>query len=197
MAKYAARKEMEENILQTAHAIFSVKGWEGTNLQDIADAMGISRGPIYYYFKSKKQLFEAMFQHRLGNDHVFARAILFGDGPFFSRLERMLLGWVKNRKNNAYMSDLQTVGELESCRIFYSDICEKIYEAFHEFALKGIEEQILRPDINVTAFVDQIFIFFGGILFLTNSPIHSYCKEHPEESIHEFIKTLQKSFGTQ
>ncbi|HEX3012268.1 MAG TPA: TetR/AcrR family transcriptional regulator, partial [Syntrophomonadaceae bacterium] len=44
-------------IIEKAIEVFSQKGYEATNMQDIADAAGISRGPLYYHFKNKKDLY--------------------------------------------------------------------------------------------------------------------------------------------
>ncbi|WP_176594244.1 TetR/AcrR family transcriptional regulator [Sphingobium sp. EM0848] len=49
-------------ILDTAAAMFAEKGFVGTNLQDIADAFGMSRPGLYYHFPSKEKLLEAIIE---------------------------------------------------------------------------------------------------------------------------------------
>jgi len=52
-----ARRELVENqILEQVSRLFAERGFAGTNLQDIADAMGITRPALYYYVKSKEDL---------------------------------------------------------------------------------------------------------------------------------------------
>ncbi len=63
-----ARKTKEEalatrnKLLDTAERVFNEKGVSGTSLADIAEAAGLTRGAIYWHFKNKADLFEAMIQ---------------------------------------------------------------------------------------------------------------------------------------
>lgn len=47
-------------ILDTAEAEFHERGVAGTSLHDIAQAAGLTRGAIYWHFKDKADLFNAM-----------------------------------------------------------------------------------------------------------------------------------------
>jgi AcrR family transcriptional regulator len=52
-----ARRELVENELyEHATRLFAERGFAGTSLQDIAEAMGITRPALYYYVKSKDEL---------------------------------------------------------------------------------------------------------------------------------------------
>src|ERR1700748_1482449 len=52
-----ARRELVENeIYEHATRLFAERGFAGTSLQDIADALGITRPALYYYVKSKDEL---------------------------------------------------------------------------------------------------------------------------------------------
>lgn len=54
--------ETRNLILDTAEAVFSEKGVSRTTLNDIAKAANVTRGAIYWHFKNKADLFEAMLQ---------------------------------------------------------------------------------------------------------------------------------------
>jgi TetR/AcrR family transcriptional regulator, acrAB operon repressor len=49
-----------QQLLQAAQRVFAEKGVSRTSLQDIAQAAGASRGAIYWHFKNKADLFNAM-----------------------------------------------------------------------------------------------------------------------------------------
>lgn len=49
-----------ENILKTAQEIFSKYGYKKTTLDDIAIAVRKGKSSLYYYFKSKEDLFQAV-----------------------------------------------------------------------------------------------------------------------------------------
>lgn len=48
-----------EEILAAATGIFAGKGYPGTDLQAVADRLGIGKGTVYRYFPSKEELFLA------------------------------------------------------------------------------------------------------------------------------------------
>jgi len=57
--------ESEDNpkrrqILDGARRMFLSRGFEGTSMQDVARAAGVSKGTLYVYFDSKEAMFEAL-----------------------------------------------------------------------------------------------------------------------------------------
>ncbi|MFO7933048.1 MAG: TetR family transcriptional regulator [Bacteroidales bacterium] len=57
--------ETEQKIVASAEKLFYQKGRAGTSMQDIADDAGINRTLLNYYFRSKDQLFEAVFRRAM------------------------------------------------------------------------------------------------------------------------------------
>lgn len=49
-------------LLQIAGSVFKEKGFEAATLNDIAERFGTDRAAIYYYFSSKQELFQEVFQ---------------------------------------------------------------------------------------------------------------------------------------
>ncbi|WP_304589984.1 TetR/AcrR family transcriptional regulator [Burkholderia anthina] len=47
-------------ILDAASLLFIEKGFAGTNINDIADAVGMTRTALYYYFPSKESMLEVL-----------------------------------------------------------------------------------------------------------------------------------------
>jgi TetR/AcrR family transcriptional repressor of nem operon len=47
----------ESEVLEAATNVFWTKGFEGTSVQDLVDATGLSRGSLYASFGDKQQLF--------------------------------------------------------------------------------------------------------------------------------------------
>ena len=59
------RKEPEERkkeILDIAEELFSTKGYDNTSTTDILDRVGIARGTMYYHFKSKEEILDALIE---------------------------------------------------------------------------------------------------------------------------------------
>ncbi|MBS1187612.1 MAG: TetR family transcriptional regulator [Burkholderiaceae bacterium] len=53
-------QETRERILDAAEDVFFDKGVSNTSLNDVAQAAGVTRGAIYWHFKNKADLFNAM-----------------------------------------------------------------------------------------------------------------------------------------
>jgi AcrR family transcriptional regulator len=56
------RQEKRERIVEAAARAFARKGYAGTVVADIAAEAGIGKGTIYEYFRSKEDLFFAVFE---------------------------------------------------------------------------------------------------------------------------------------
>jgi AcrR family transcriptional regulator len=67
MELYAPSAQGE--ILTSAISLFARKGYAGTGVQEILDAVGLSKPTLYYHFESKAGLFRAILDHAY--DEVF------------------------------------------------------------------------------------------------------------------------------
>jgi AcrR family transcriptional regulator len=63
-SKAAQRAESLEQILDAAEYLFSKNGFSGVTLRDVAERVGIHTTLLHYYFKDKRNLFEAVFKRR-------------------------------------------------------------------------------------------------------------------------------------
>ena len=82
--------ETEEKIIASAEKLFYQKGKAGTSMQDIADDAGINRTLLNYYFRSKDQLFEAVFRKAMGSFMPSLARLLNADIPFEEYLSGMI-----------------------------------------------------------------------------------------------------------
>lgn len=60
MARNKHPEETMEKILDVSMRLFSEKGYEHTTIQDIVDALGMSKGAIYHHFKSKEDILDRL-----------------------------------------------------------------------------------------------------------------------------------------
>ena len=73
----------KDEILNTAIRLFSQKGYEGVGVQEICDNAGITKPTLYYFFKSKQGLLQAIADskgaellQRLGDAAVYEHDFL-------------------------------------------------------------------------------------------------------------------------
>jgi AcrR family transcriptional regulator len=65
-SKVEQRADMMEQILDAAEYLFSIHGYYGVTLKDVAQRVGVHHTLLNYYFTDKKKLFEAVFARRAG-----------------------------------------------------------------------------------------------------------------------------------
>lgn len=53
-------RQTREAVLATARKLFSENGYDATSLQQIADRMGVRKANVYYYFRTKEAILEAL-----------------------------------------------------------------------------------------------------------------------------------------
>lgn len=53
-------KQTIENIISISAQLFAEKGYDKTSMQEIVDALGMSKGAIFHHFRSKEDIFNAV-----------------------------------------------------------------------------------------------------------------------------------------
>lgn len=71
-------KQTEEKIFEAATDVFVDKGMDGARMQDIASHAGINKALLHYYFRTKEQLFNAVFE-------MIAKKVLKKFAPVFDK----------------------------------------------------------------------------------------------------------------
>lgn len=70
MARNKYPERTREKILDVSFQLFAKKGYEKTSIQDIVNALGMSKGAIYHHFSSKEEILESIAQRKIGRAHV-------------------------------------------------------------------------------------------------------------------------------
>jgi len=74
-------KDTREKIVTQALAYFSQHDYERTSLNDIAGALGVTKGAIYHYFASKDELFKEAVLSGIENIGNVYKNMLGGEEP--------------------------------------------------------------------------------------------------------------------
>ena len=88
MARNKYPEETVQKILEVSYRLFREKGYDHTTIQDIVDALGMSKGAIYHHFKSKEEILDRI------NDRYYDEVNWFRD----IRLDPELTGLEKLRE---------------------------------------------------------------------------------------------------
>ncbi|MFC4906622.1 TetR/AcrR family transcriptional regulator [Actinomadura gamaensis] len=99
---------MQDRLVAVATRLFAEKGYEGTSVQEIVEAAGVTKGAMYHYYGSKDELLYEIYHRLLGMQTKRLEQI--ADGP----------GTVEERVRAAAVDVLNTsFDNLEDLRVFF------------------------------------------------------------------------------
>ena len=85
-------EERKNEILDVAERLFGLKGFDNTSTSDILNEIGIARGTLYYHFKSKEEILDAMISRMTNRLIEKANTIAAQkEVPVLQRFTRMML----------------------------------------------------------------------------------------------------------
>jgi AcrR family transcriptional regulator len=78
-------------IITTARRLFGIREYEKTTMQDVIEELGIAKGTIYYYFKSKEELLDAVI-NQMGDEMVdrMQSALNTGEGNALQMFQQLI-----------------------------------------------------------------------------------------------------------
>lgn len=81
-------KQRRNEILDVANNLFFTKGFEGTSTNDILEKVEIARGTLYYHFKSKEAIMDALIERH--SISILNAAKKIADDNSVATFERMI-----------------------------------------------------------------------------------------------------------
>ncbi len=86
--KIAASKEQE--IIAVAAQLFKEKGYRATTLEDIAAAVGMLKGSLYYYIRSKEELLYLVVRDPIRQAYRKLEEIVHSDLPIPTKISQAI-----------------------------------------------------------------------------------------------------------
>jgi len=84
-----------QEILDAALALFHARGYHATSMQDLADAVGLQKGSLYHYIRSKEDLLYPLIEQALTGYVRDLEAIVAAGGSAGERLRRAVTAHVE------------------------------------------------------------------------------------------------------
>jgi AcrR family transcriptional regulator len=93
--------ERRELIFEAAGRLFGERGYEGTRLDDVAAAAGVTKPVLYRHFESKRDLYLALLARHRDDLPSFAAAMP-AEGSQRERLRAVLEAWLDYVETHSY-----------------------------------------------------------------------------------------------
>ena len=155
-------------ILMAAEELFDQKGYEATSADDIAKLTGISKSTMYVYFESKQIIWDSIVCKYMELLLEEARKAADGDAPFEDRYYKLCFDIADDFERHplfckATLGKISVDMDQELYKKIY-EVGEQTNEAVAKFIRSGIEEGVVRKDIDIYPAVIMMWSSISGII---------------------------------
>lgn len=86
MTRHLSEAERRTQILRAARALFLERGFLATRMEDVAKRAELSKGAVYFYFESKRALFDTLVEEEHATTLSFLQAAAMDPRPAADKL---------------------------------------------------------------------------------------------------------------
>lgn len=195
---------VKERILESAKELFISKGYAGTSVRDIAAAAGANVAHVKYYFDSKANLFEIIFDDAFNILITRVSTIIESDLPFDEMIEKWITTYyellpqypqipvfILSEINRSPEALIQKISRKNPEKIF-----SRLSERITEEVAKGIIRPI--PVFNLGLSILSLCMFpfmFGGYITrtatITESDYNALLNEHKHYVVDFILRAMK------
>lgn len=92
--KLSRGEKTRQKILYAAEATFAKDGFDAARMEDIANEVGIKRAGLFYYYKDKQALYQAMLENVMAELTEAIKQQVNPDIPLQQQIENCAIAWV-------------------------------------------------------------------------------------------------------
>lgn len=156
-------RTVPERLLLAAAKLFAERGFEGTSVQDVVDAAGVTKGALYHYFASKDDLLYEIYARVLRLQTERLEKFVVSEEPVEQRVHAAAVDVV-----------VTTIENLQDTVIFFRSLHQlsedkqrevrrerrRYHEMFRGMIEEGQRTGVFRDDVRSDLAVDY---FFGSV----------------------------------
>ena len=158
----------KNQILDAAMVVFARSGFHEARMDDIVQEARLSKGTLYWYFKSKEEIITAISQRLFATDIESVEGLLKAQGTVSERLQQLMRNRVQGLQK---MSDVVAIlFEFYAVALHQDGVRQFIkayFSNFHELLValiqQGIERGEFRP-VDALAAATALDAVFEGLI---------------------------------
>lgn len=188
----------KEKIIKHAFDLFAEKGYSETSVDDIVRASGISKGGIYYYFKSKEDIFLEIAEERLRQ-----RKNLMDNNQDVKSSKEKIISYINWTLAGFFDENIQKMSRFTfefwsvlSRNPNMADKAKERYKMFYtilaEILQQGINNGEFKEDIDIESMVYIILSSMDGIGFVNSVMGISMTHDIVKNYIDMILKKIEK-----
>jgi len=159
------KAEVKEKIVQAAIESFTQTGFDRTKMEDIAKRLGLSKGTIYLYFKSKEDLFLAICEYNIQKGDKEDAGLFIRKENVASDAEQIYDN-IRRREQGNDRVMLEMVAESArnpKLRKAMYELHVKVHEHVMEGVRNKIEQGFLRKDVDAISLAIALVALYDGL----------------------------------
>lgn len=182
-------------LLKTALAVFSAKGYAAATLDDVAKAAKVTRGAIYWHFKSKVDLYNTLVEEFSARGAAVVQQAVAEGGTLTEILRRVFIRQCvlieEDKEARAVMElALFKTGldpELRASRKKQLEAGNALLEGIAGAMQQGIAQGVLRNDIDPVDMARAFLAFENGVIQLWLTTPKSFSLKQSAESFADIL----------
>jgi AcrR family transcriptional regulator len=164
--------DVRNEVLAVALRLFAARGFDGTALQDIADAVGVRKQTLLHYFPSKEDLRKSVLEQMLAHwRDVFPRLLLAATAGEhrFDAVTQELVTFFKTDPDRARLLIREVLDRPEEMRDLLGTHLRPWVTALADYIRKGQRHGEHYADADPEAYLIHILGMFVGAIALADT----------------------------
>ena len=167
-----------QELMITAQQLFYTKGYENTSINDIVNAVGVSKGAFYHHFASKTAILEAIVDEAMSQLYTTVQAIVADSSlsaiPKWQSLSQLFSSWQTDHQQEVIETGRMLMMEenilvlhklrTESFQILAIEMSKIIAQGVAEGVFQT--EYIQETAEMVMALLTQFDIMIGDLIYI-------------------------------
>ena len=183
--------QRKAQILDAALAVIVQKGYENSRMDDIVVSSKMSKGAIYWYYKSKKEVYLSLVNHWVHNYSAVLNHIVDTDRSASDQLRSLFQYFtVQYEKDPVVFKALLEFWSMAGRDPEFNDKLQKVYSEFVNLISTIIQQgmdngEFKNLDVDITAM--SIMVNIEGIMWFTLFKLKNTSAREYIQTISDFI----------
>ncbi|MBF0102371.1 MAG: TetR/AcrR family transcriptional regulator [Desulfobacterales bacterium] len=194
MPKHPADIDIRERIIEETIQLFATKGYDGTSLQLIADAIGIKKSSLLYHVSSKEELRDQVYKNLLShwkNELPQLLSTASGEHDRFSSVINAFVSYFLENSNRSKVAIREMLDRPDEVRKAVKEHLGSWIKLITDYIVLGKKLGVVKPDIDPDSYIIQVIMMVIGTVAL-GSVISAMFDNKDSRNINPLIGELER-----
>ena len=184
-------EERKKEILDIAEELFTAKGYDNTSTTEILERVGIARGTIYYHFKSKEEILDALIDRTIQGIVRNVKSALSYEAPAPQKIISFIAA---TRVDSAIGKEITDHAHKPQNALMHQKILNSLLEALTPIAAGIINNGIKEGSFstNYPEEAAEMLLIYSSIVF---DEMNNMTNEEREKKVTGFVFNMERLLG--